>query len=529
MSARRLARTLGALLLLASGLGCSEKTTEKPAPSEPRPPTARDALRFWNFNLSHPDTFTLKNLGDAPLELEGIELLFDDREDAFPPETLLDCTVRLPAITLAPGATVRVSELPLAGEVDALAYEISGCAYPLTFNPDRGGATYLCDGPCDAGTLIDMVAHAGDDIDALEPGFVENRFREPPELRFGARIAPLRGTGKYNDGLVRYQRVATKGRFPTYLSSDWGLQSRVLYADFEDGVTARNVAAPPAPFNVVPGQPAEIVTSPETAASFATSLRITHEGEDGVSDALSFPVDGFSTPRDLVYFARSSSPATAGDLALLSRATPLVELGFGPSSIGANHGDGERTAIAAVTDTWYRIELRDIDWTVGTFDLYVDGEPVGLGLALSENARTVDELRLYGVSAGSTAYLDAVELWGPTYPTNDPAEEGAAGVIRCGAPSTVGEPSAGPVCEASDAPNGVEATCATFCESWNVVCCNESLAANYSNVDECLLDCESFSQAELCCRAWHGSIGGPERCRFALGLGRGDGPPECAK
>ncbi len=501
----------------------------RPDGNDPRPPPARSALRLWNFNLSHPDTFTLKNLGDEPLELEGIELFFDDRDDAFPPDTLLDCTVRLPAQTLAPGATVRVSELPLTGEIDALAYEVSGCAYPLTFNPDRGGATYLCDGPCDENTLIDMVAHAGDDLDALEPGIVENRFRDPPELRFGARFSALYGTGKYNDGLVRYQRVATEGAFPEYRSSDWGLQSRVLFADFEEGVTARNVAAAPAPFEVVPGEPAEIVTSPETAASFATSLRITHQGADGASNALRFPLDVFSVPHDLVYFARSSSPATDGNLALLAGASPAVELGFEPESVGANRAGGARAAVEAESDTWYRIELRDIDWTRGTFDLYVDGVPVGLALALPEAAREVDELRLYSVSAGSTAYFDAVELWGSPYPSNDPAEEGVPGRLRCSAPGEGGEAAEGPVCDDIDGPSALAASCETFCASWNAICCHESLAENYESVAECLLACADFTPAELCCRAWHASVGGPERCRFALGLGLGDLPPECAR
>jgi hypothetical protein len=525
----RMVRAVGALLLFTSAGGCAEDSAQKPAPREPRP-AVFDALRLWNFNLSHPDTFTLKNLGEEPLELEGIELLFDDRDDAFPPDTLLDCTVRLPALTLDPRATLRVSELPLAGELDALAYEVSGCAYPLTFNPDRGGATYLCDGPCEASTLIDMVAHAGDDLDALEPGVVENRFREPPEPRFGVHFSPLYGTGKYNDGLVRYQRVATRGSFPEYLSSDWALQSRVVFADFEEGVTARNVAAAPAPFDLVPGQPAEIVTSPETAASFATSLRITHQGEDGASNALSFPIDVFSTPRDLVYFARTSSPATAGNLALLSQGSPVVTLGFEPESVGANGAAG-RAAVAAESDTWYRIELRDIDWMGGTFDLYVDGAPVGLALALPENAQSVDELMLYGVSAGSTAYFDAIELWGPTYPTNDPNDEGVAGRLRCGATDgTSGtDPAAGPLCGDIDERYAIVGTCESFCASWNVVCCHESLAENYESIAECLLDCATFTPAELCCRAWHASVGGPERCRFALGLGLGDMPPECAE
>src|SRR5688572_27116876 len=133
------------------------------------------------------------------MDLEGVEVLFDDRDDAFP-DVPIDCTVRVPRWELPPGASVRVSELPLLGEIDALAAEVSGCAYPLTFHPDRGAVIYLCDGACEARTLLDVVAHRGDDVDGLEPGILENRFRDPSPLRFGARFPePLEGASKYND------------------------------------------------------------------------------------------------------------------------------------------------------------------------------------------------------------------------------------------------------------------------------------------------------------------------------------------
>jgi hypothetical protein len=533
---------LGAALALASAPGCSKstKSRERADAGAPRCPTALDALRIWNFNLSHPDTVTLKNLGECPLLLEGIELLFDDRDDAFTPETRADCTTRLPAVTLGAGATLRVSELPFPGEIDALANEVSGCSYPLAFNPDRGGVTYLCDGPCGASTLIDMVAHAGDDIDALEPGTVENRYRQPSELRFGARFTALRGAGKFNDGMVRYQRVANEGRYPDYRSSDWGLQSRVVYADFEEGITARNVASLPTPFDVVPGRPAEFVTNRETSTWLATSLRITHVSEDGVSDALRWPLDAFSVPSELSYFARTSSPAITGNLALLSGSNPMVELGFEPDNVGANHGSGERAQIQSNEDQWYHIELRDIDWEAGRFDVYVDGIPVGLGLEIPEDERSVDELRVYGVTGGSTAYVDMIELWGHAYATNDPEGEGdITGVLRCGVTGGDGAGGAGgeggasgvppgPVCEDVDGPSATAATCETFCADWNRICCSEPLAENYRNQAECLDDCATFSAAELCCRAYHGSVGGPERCPWALGVDRGDLPAACA-
>ena len=214
---------VGILVVLAVNPACGEKAPERDRPLECTG-DARD-LRLWTFNLSHPDTVTLKNTGDCPVELAGVELHFDDRDEAFVEGTALDCTVRLPALTLEGGASARVSELPFPGEIDALANEVAGCAYPLSFNPDRGGVTYLCDGPCDASTLIDAVAHFGQDFYALEPGLL-NPYRDPPPMRFGASFEnPVWGTSLHNDGLVRYQRVTTSGDYPAFAGSDWGLAS----------------------------------------------------------------------------------------------------------------------------------------------------------------------------------------------------------------------------------------------------------------------------------------------------------------
>ena len=50
------------------------------------------------------------------MDLEGLELFFDDRDDAFP-DTLIDCTVRLPATELPPGASAADIEAAVAAAI----------------------------------------------------------------------------------------------------------------------------------------------------------------------------------------------------------------------------------------------------------------------------------------------------------------------------------------------------------------------------------------------------------------------------
>jgi hypothetical protein len=366
--------------------------------------------------------------------------------------------------------------------------------------------------------MIDAVAHLGDDKNALYPGLV-NPYREPPALRFGARFdAPVWGSTQHNDGLVRYQRAATDGEFPAFVGSDWGLASRVLGADFEDGVRARFVQSSPVPWAVLPGEMAEIVTTPETSAWLASSLRLTHHGSDGASVALGAPLDEFSTPQELSYFARVGVPnVTAANLGLFSDSLPLVELGFEDGTVGATAGS-TRAEIAGSEDAWTRLELRDIDWRSQRFDLYVDGALVERSLAFAESG-TPTSVRLGSFSAGSTAYFDAVELWSGPYAMGPPVPDDLLGVVRCGAGSGDEGDAAGPVCDDIDGSSSESATCASFCSAWDAICCGENFAENYASKDACLADCAGLTREELCCRAFHGSVGGPERCRYALGLG----------
>jgi hypothetical protein len=512
-------RWLGAFLCALASASCSGRS--RPEAGEPAPCTGdRRDLRLWTLNLSHPDTVTLKNTSECAVELDGVELFFDDRDDAFAEGIAVDCTVRLPPLTLEGGASARLSELPYAGEIDAIAHEVSGCAYPLTFNPDRGGVTYLCDGPCDSRSLVDALAHVGDDQYALAAN-VLNPYRDPPALRFGASFEePVWGTSFHNDGLVRHQRVATEGRAPSFVGSDWGIQSRILFADFEDGVRARSVQSSPASWSVLPGEAAEIVTTVETAASLATSLRLSHDGNEGASVALAWSLGETSVPRDLAYFARVGSPdVTAANLALGSEApSSLVELGFEPSGAGATHGEGRRADVPALPDRWYRIELRDIDWSDATFDLYVDGASVDRRLSFA-SAGPANTVRLGSSSPGSTAYFDALELWSEPYLLG-PAERGElAGRMRCGVGMGGDDSPPTPLCDDIDGSLAEPATCDSFCSAWDAICCGELFAENYADRDECLAACSAFTPAELCCRASHGRVGGPERCRYALGVG----------
>jgi hypothetical protein len=357
-------------------------------------------LRLWTLDIDHPDYVTLKNTGSCPIELEGLHLLFDDRDDAFALGTEVDCTLELPALALPAGASIRVSEVALAGDIDTRLVKFEGCVYDLPFFPDRGGVTYLCRGGCAESTLLDVVAHQGDELYPT--------YSEPPALRFGARFDdPIGGVTLANSLWARFQRVATQGGSGGFLGSDWGLANLTLFADFESGLTAERFGADPVPWSILPGDSSEIVTTNETAMSGVSSLRITHGLED-FSDELTQPFEPASMPRDVAYFVRLSGSASGGFFEVLSQLTPAIRIAFGPDGLGAAMTDAQTPF---TPDTWYLVELRDVDWITRHFDLYVDGALVGRHIGISSDANFPDEIRLFTYGAGS-AYYDAIELWG---------------------------------------------------------------------------------------------------------------------
>lgn len=64
-------------------------------------------------------------------------------------------------------------------------------------------------------------------------------------------------------------------------------------------------------------------------------------------------------------------------------------------------------------NTWYHIEMRNINWTAKTYDIYVDGV---LGQAnfpfRSQSSTNIDRVFLYNFSGSATAYYDDIDIGG---------------------------------------------------------------------------------------------------------------------
>jgi len=357
-----------------------------------------NSLRFWKLQLGQADYLTLKNTGKCPIQLGGLQVFLDDRSELFP-DYEVDCLVQLPAFLLPAGAEVRVHEKPLPGDISALDNKVSECGGGVSFNPERGGVSYLCDGACDAAHVIDVVAHTGD-------------LAGPPEMRYGQTFdSPLAGVTVANQESAQYRRVASQGAAPDFRGADWQLETRYVYADFEKSVAAEVDGATTA-WLPEAGQSATSSTS-DVAAVGNVSLRLTHRGSDGRSDGLALAFgDGLTTPSHVSYFTRiDSSPAEGAYFDLQNQDFSVVQAGFTPTGLGTETDRHQRTDIVAAAGVFHQVEFRNFDWNAHTYDLYIDRVLVEADLRFGSNAFSVDRLSLYSVSSGSVVYWDEIELW----------------------------------------------------------------------------------------------------------------------
>ena len=84
-----------------------------------------------------------------------------------------------------------------------------------------------------------------------------------------------------------------------------------------------------------------------------------------------------------------------------------------------------QTIMAASADTWYRIELRNIDWSAHTYDIWVNDVEQYPGAAFIDPAGYLDKIQAYAcdVATGNDVYLDNITLstdgvWGAVFYTD---------------------------------------------------------------------------------------------------------------
>jgi hypothetical protein len=161
------------------------------------------------------------------------------------------------------------------------------------------------------------------------------------------------------------------------------------------------------------------VTSATAAAGTTYSVLLTKSSpsastNDGIYQTFVSPL----APSSISWYERIAYPYYyAGNFALYSGATTTDQLvwvrfyGSVGSPITAYFSDSTSSVTKSyVNNTWYHIEMRNISWTLRTFDWYVDGVLLRQGAHLNGVGTSIGRIDLYDYYSSDSAYYDQIEF-----------------------------------------------------------------------------------------------------------------------
>lgn len=257
--------------------------------------------------------------------------------------------ISLPDRLLAAGESVGVFTQDYDNPA---AKEIAGEFYMETVS----GAALLCKGACDfdSGTNV---------LDAVSWGV------DAPSLPSGLSMDPSAITAiEYStDAFTDYRRVEFVGANPKFKATDWGL---IFQADPERFPSGTPVGVMTNGWNLIGTATMNVVEDPDEGRVFEVTS--TANGTNGFY-ASTPPM----TPARISYRFRCSG---SGQSARVYLGTPLVPWSvFVQQCSGGSvifYSNGPLIVLPLDDGSWHTVELRDMDWTARTFDVYFDGDLV---------------------------------------------------------------------------------------------------------------------------------------------------------
>ncbi|MBW2527675.1 MAG: pre-peptidase C-terminal domain-containing protein, partial [Deltaproteobacteria bacterium] len=326
-------------------------------------------LYLERLNIGADGVAIVNDSSACAVDVGPLELLWDDSGSG-------DVTTDLPVRQVPPGDTLKVYENPPPGHV---------AAGSVPFDISRGGWVAMCDGACntsDGSNVLDLAA------------FSEGQPH--PALPTGVTFSPGGLTGLTNQNTYEYLRSAQSGTPPGFVAADWTVGFLETFED-QDYSDWTNLGSQTAAIESPAGTHGKY--------AFATSGSSSH-------------LNGF---RKLVSAVQPSRVSVRVATDNVSSATGYVVLGAsGVAATGANcfawiyfSGGNLMYAMGAAgplqsgvsANTFYQVEFRNINWTNGTTDIWVDGvvraNNAGFRDAATPNIR---ELHFYNWQSGKAWY-----------------------------------------------------------------------------------------------------------------------------
>jgi hypothetical protein len=188
---------------------------------------------------------------------------------------------------------------------------------------------------------------------------------------------------------------------PQYCSS--GSCISVLFKeDFEDG----NFDG----WTVGTGAYTRSVVSTTAAAGTTSSLYLTRTGS-GTDDGIYYVFGTPLTPKTISFWAQVTAGYAYLDVFPTTTVTSFIFRFYSNGGIFYAYDGGTPFSTGISCTQWRHIELRNINWSLRTFDLYIDNALIRSATKLSGTGSSISRLDLFVFQAANAGYWDQFEFF----------------------------------------------------------------------------------------------------------------------
>jgi hypothetical protein len=148
------------------------------------------------------------------------------------------------------------------------------------------------------------------------------------------------------------------------------------------------------------------------ATNYALSMTKTLSGT--TPDGLFYSFSTGVQPKSISYWVKSSSTSGSVGYFSLSGAAGTIYYSCFACYLGTGYMTAASTTYNSVSFTsgiWYHVELRNIDWSLRQFDLYINSTQISTArLSFSGTSTAITRIDLFNVSLSTTGYWDEIQL-----------------------------------------------------------------------------------------------------------------------
>jgi hypothetical protein len=172
----------------------------------------------------------------------------------------------------------------------------------------------------------------------------------------------------------------------------------ILNENFEDGTYSHWTAA-------TTNYTIKVASPGANGSNYALTMTKTIPGT--VPDGLSYTFPTGVQPHVISYWVNAAAASTSAfGYFRVVNGTDILFYSYFASYLYLNYSTSY--LVSMMPTIWYHVELRNIDWTLRKFDLYVNGTSVALAATFGGTSTSLTSVQLFSSAMGVAAYWDEI-------------------------------------------------------------------------------------------------------------------------